>query len=111
MVSRTERFGQEQNRFSIFLAQVRHILPRRRYECLLNMRRGIDHRLRRHLDPMFEEAWLAAISQALDRAFRALERGNPGRSGYLAIGHLYRDYFFALFRRGSALTSRKASGR
>jgi hypothetical protein len=75
------------------------------------MRRGTDNRRRILLDPTLEEAWLAAVSQALDRAFRALEKGNPGRSGYLAIGHLYRDYFFALFRKGSALTSRRASGR
>jgi len=111
MVSRSQRFQQEQNRFSIFLSQVRRILPRRRYESLLTMRRAGDHGSRSSLDSALEEAWLDAISRALDQAFQALEKGNPGRSGYVRIGHLYRDYFLAVFQVRWIATSRKASTR
>ncbi len=111
MVSRSQHFQREQNRFSIFLSQVRRLLPRRRYESLLTMRRASDHDTENMLDSAFEEAWLAAISTALDQAFRALEKGNPGKSGYLRIGHLYRDYFLALFQRNLESTSRKPSAR
>jgi hypothetical protein len=111
MVSRSQRFQREQNRFSILLSQVRRFLPRHRYQSLLAMRRAGDNETGSTLDSVFEEAWLEAISAALDQAFQALEKGNPGRSGYVQIGHLYRDYFMALFQAGLDPTSRKLSTR